>query len=164
MKLRIENRHMFIRAMPAGRLIKVRTTRHHPAREDGDLAVLREPAVRQVDLLRRDQHPAPVLQKERPPTPHSSVVGDKRPEQVPKRPVEARPAAEYSQPWPFSSIRNQPASGMIISLGNGMQALSIAIRKTTPGQPMASYRSSEKLTMASSIPSSGPPPQAIPPC
>jgi len=39
-----------------------------------------------------------------------------------------------------------------------MQALSIAMRKTTPGQPMALYRSSAKLTSASSIPSSGPPP------
>ena len=44
----------------------------------------------------------------------------------------------------------------MISLGKGMQALSIAMRNTTPGQPMASYRSLAALMSVSSIPSSGP--------
>jgi len=32
----------------------------------------------------------------------------------------------------------QPAKGIIISLGKGMQALSIAMRKMTPGHPISS--------------------------
>ncbi len=44
----------------------------------------------------------------------------------------------------------------MISLGKGMQALSIAMRRTTPGQPIVSYRSLAALTRVSSIPSSGP--------
>jgi hypothetical protein len=35
-------------------------------------------------------------------------------------------------------ISIQPASGMISSLGKGIAALSIAIRKMTPGQEMKS--------------------------
>jgi len=52
----------------------------------------------------------------------------------------------------------------MISLGKGMQALSIAISKTTPGHPIASYRSLAALTSVSSIPSSGPTSSLAPFC
>src|SRR5439155_20109076 len=65
-------------------------------------------------------------------------------------------SSRNSYPCPLSLTRNHPESGILTSLGKGMQALSIAIRKTTPGHPMASYRSLASLTIVSSIPSRGP--------
>jgi len=47
------------------------------------------------------------------------------------------PADRLTGPRPRSLISFQPASGMISSLGSGMQALSIAIRTTTPGHSIA---------------------------
>ena len=44
--------------------------------------------------------------------------------------------ADYQAESPLAWINNQPAIGMISSLGKGTPALSIAIRNTTPGQPM----------------------------
>src|SRR5215210_4148923 len=46
---------------------------------------------------------------------------------------------------------SQPARGMMISLGSGMQGLSIAIARTTPGQPVASNNDRMKSMIPDSM-------------
>jgi hypothetical protein len=51
----------------------------------------------------------------------------------------------------FPSETLKPANSMIASLGTGMQALSSAIRKKTPGTPKASMTSVATSTIGSTM-------------
>ena len=134
--MKMMNLVMFMRAIPAGKEINVRTT---GIRREKNAAhsVLLEPPIGHVEVFFVDEYILAILLDQRPAAEGADIVSDYRADRAAQSAEEAR--REIPVMLPGSFMRNCPASGIMISLGRGIPQLSIAINMTTPTQPTVSY-------------------------